>query len=161
MQGFNQLQPQRLWVINMNNHSILTIEVMLALFILWNFRKQIKTIVIDTIKQIKLRNYLSGNEHRQLANLNTNNSLLIDRSKDQLIKDAYQCLSQATISRKKGKIIITIPTKNYPELQEYIKTKIDNYLIDWLENNYPRHHWNKATLQAKTIFGWKYSIKEK
>lgn len=54
-----------------------------------------------------------------------------------------------------------IPTKNYPELQGYIKDKIDNYLIDWLEINYPNRHWNKANLQSKTIFGWNYLIKEK
>lgn len=145
----------------MNNHTIFTIEVMLALFIIWNFRVQIKDIILDIIKQIQLRNYLAGNERRKLATQNNNSSLLVDHSNDQLINDAYKCLSKAYITRNKGKITIRIPTKNYPELQGYIKNKIDNYLIDWLEINYPNRHWNKADLQSKTIFGWNYLIKEK
>lgn len=145
----------------MNNHTILVIEIMLGLFICWQLREKIKLIILDMIRQIQLRNYLSGNERRKLSSQNSNSSLLIDHSNDQLIKDAYKCLSKASITHNKGKITIVIPTKNYPELQGYIKNKIDNYLIDWLEINYPNRHWNKADLQSKTIFGWNYLIKEK
>ncbi|MDM8244837.1 hypothetical protein [Limosilactobacillus vaginalis] len=145
----------------MNNSTIFIIETILALFICWNLRIKIKNIIIDSIRQIQLRNYLAGNERRKLASQNSNSSLLIDHSNDQLIKDAYKCLSKALITHNKGKITIVIPTKNYPELQGYIKNKIDNYLIDWLEINYPNRHWNKADLQSKTIFGWNYLIKEK
>ena len=145
----------------MDNHTILIIEVMLAIFACWQFREKIKVVIIDAIKQIQLRNYLAGNERRKLSQLQKNNNLLVDHSNDQLLQDAYKCLSRASITREKEKIAIRIPTKNYPELQDYIENKIDNYRVTWLENNYPGHHWNKATLQPRSLFGWSYSIKEK
>lgn len=145
----------------MNDHTIFIIEMMLALFICWNLRNQIKIVIADTIKQIQLRNYLAGSERRQLANQRNNSNLLIDHSNDQLIKDAYHSLSQASIHRHKNKISITIPTKNYPELQEHIQKKIDNYLMQWLEGNYPNKHWTKAQLRTKALLNWEFVINEK
>ncbi|MCW3764676.1 hypothetical protein NP061_010000, partial [Weissella confusa] len=126
----------------MNNHIILIIEVTLSIFICWQFREKIKVVIIDAIRQVQLKNYLSGKERRQLAELrNNNNNMLIDHSNDGLLKDAYRCLSQATINRKKNKITIIVPTMNYPEIQEYIQAKLDQHLLRWLEGNYPGHHW--------------------
>ena len=101
----------------MNNSTIFIIETILALFICWNLRIKIKNIIIDSIRQIQLRNYLAGNERRKLASQNSNSSLLIDHSNDQLIKDAYKRLSKALITHNKGEITIVLPTKNFPELQ--------------------------------------------
>ncbi len=144
----------------MSNHTIFIIETMLVLFFCWSFRVHIKTAFIDFIKQIQLRNYLSGNERRKLATPN-NSSLLVDHSNDQLIKDAYRSLSQVSFKRDKGKIVISIPTRNYPELQDYIQKKLSHYLMQWLENNYPNRHWTRAELNKKSLFGWEFIIREK
>ena len=145
----------------MSNNPIFIIGTMLLLFICWQLREKIKLTILDSVKQIQLRNYLSGSERRKLTELQKNNNLLTDHSNDQLLKDSYKCLSRASITRKKGKITIIIPSKNYPELQDYIEKKLDNYLVNWLESNYPGHHWNKVTLMPKSFFSWIFSIKEK
>lgn len=144
----------------MNNHTILVIEIMLGLFICWNYRIKIKNIIIDFIRQIQLRSYLSGKERRQLAELKSNTNMLIDHSDDGLLKDAYHCLSQVSISRRRDIITITVPTKNYPEIQEYVRAKLDQHLLRWLEGNYPGHHWTKPTLKKK-FFDWEYIVTEK
>lgn len=115
------------------------------------------------LKQIQLRGYLSYTERQKLARKKQGGQQVVISTEDDLplLKAAYNALTKAVIMTSNGIIVIKIPVPNTPEVQDYVKAKLDKYLVRWLMRNFPDKHWTQPKLNPKSFFGWEFEVHEK